>query len=218
MNAEILSSLGLGLSRLLRYSYGGFLLIGFTSIMNPTYAESVREALSWQLVALTAIVVGAGLYAVHRNAIVPLHHGLMCLVWLFVDNRRNIISSKSVNPARWLTSLDVHWMWCIPAYSALRRTKLFEKEKREWDIAHAESGMVLMTAEAFFLAGLWACTQSSPQISMNHLFWAAAVLFVASYAGWVQHAIECLRFRQAEDEGEEVTKTLRKLGFLHSSD
>ena len=37
---------------------------------------------------------------------------------------------------------------------ALRRSHLFKKYREEWNVAHAEVGLVLMRAEAFLLAGL----------------------------------------------------------------
>ncbi len=83
--AEVLKNLGIGLSRVLRYAYGGFLLIIFASILEPGAVKLAREAMSWELTALTAVVVRAGIYAVHRSVVVPVHHGLMCLAWWVMD-------------------------------------------------------------------------------------------------------------------------------------
>jgi len=77
--AEVVAGLGLGLSQLLRYSYGGFLLVGLYSVLDHRTAQEAREAMGWQLTAITALVVGAGLYAIHRTVIIPIHHPLPLL-------------------------------------------------------------------------------------------------------------------------------------------
>ena len=99
----------------------------------------------------------------------------------------------------------------ISAYTALRQSDVFEKEKTAWDIAHAETGMVLMTAEAFFLAAVYARSQTQPMVDWQFLGWSFLVLFVFSYAGFIQHAVECMRIRRSE---KEVRDTLRALGMI----
>ena len=50
--SEALDKLGLGLSRLLRYSYGGFLLVGLLSIINDDLAKRAREFLETVIAGL----------------------------------------------------------------------------------------------------------------------------------------------------------------------
>jgi hypothetical protein len=208
---EAMERLGIGLSRLLRYFYGGFLLVGFISILNPDLAKSVRDAMSWQLVTIAAVVLGTGVYAIHRHAIVPIHHAVMCLACAVIGKFEGTSISDSKNPVLWLRSLKVDRLCCIPAYTALRRCGVFDKDKDEWDVAHAESGLVLMTAEAFLIAGLWAMLQSTSNVSPTLLFVVGSILLLASYSGWVQHAIECRCFRLDE---QRVRETLTQLRFL----
>jgi hypothetical protein len=207
---DVLKDLGIGLSRLLRYSYAGFLLITFASIFYRDRVQPIREAMGWELAALAAVVVGAGIYAVHRSIIVPLQHASLCLLWWLVDSVMRIEKAKSANPTRWLGSLGVPLWWRITAYTVLRRSKIFEEEKSDWDIAHAETGLVLMTAEAFLVAAILASTQISPPIDCRPWAWSFLVLFVFSYAGFVQHAVECGRFKDKETD---VKKVLDALGM-----
>jgi hypothetical protein len=209
--SEVLQSLGIGLSRLLRYSYPGFLLIVFASIVASDKAKLIRDAMSWELLSLTTVVVGAGLYAVHRSVVVPLHHGLLCLLWWAVDSARGINESQSASPTRWLKSIDIGFVWRITAYTMLRRSDLFENEKTSWNVAHAESGLVLMTVEAFFAAGIYAYWTQSQQSDWRYLVWSGGVLLVFSFAGFIQHAVECQRFKK---DKEKVKKYLIDIGLL----
>jgi hypothetical protein len=206
---EILEKLGIGLSRLLRYAYPGFLLVGFLSVVNDDLTKRARDAMGWELAAVTALVVGAGAYAVHRGVVVPVHHALLCLWWLVADLLTGRWKkAESANPTRWLGSLGVDWLWRIPAYTILRRSDLFKDQKAEWDIAHAESGLVLMTAEAFLLAGLYIRDQTP---IADILFWSSGVLLAFSFLGFGQHALECLHFRAKESD---VRARLKALGLL----
>ena len=103
---KTLEALGLGLSRLLRYSYGGFLLIALASFLNPSDTKRILDAMSWQLAALSAVVLGAGIYAVHRSVVIPIHHALLCLVFIGFDKLRKIKAGHSSSPTRWLKGTD----------------------------------------------------------------------------------------------------------------
>ena len=206
--------LGLGLSRLLRYSYGGFLLIVVVSVFYRDRFEPIRVAMGWELAALTAVVVGAGIYAVHRSVVVPIHHAFLCLLWWLVDSVIGRDRSSSANPTRWLGSLGVTWCWRISAYTLLRSSDVFKAEKADWDIAHAESGLLLMSAEAVLLAAVLAFSQQScSPVGCEPLAWSFWVLLVFSFTGWVQHAIECSRFKDAST-AEDVNKLLKSVGML----
>jgi hypothetical protein len=91
----------------------------------------------------------------------------LCLVWWGIDKLRGIEESNSASPTRWLKSINVPFVLRISAYSALRGSYLVEKEKNEWDIAHAESGLVVMTAEALLVAAIWACVQRQPPVDWH---------------------------------------------------
>lgn len=208
---EVLKELRVGLSRLLRYSYGGFLLIAFASFLQTDAVKAAREAMSWELTALVALVMGTGIYALHRNVVVPLHHGLLCIGWAIVDWTRGVEKADSSSPTRWLSSLGVPLAWRITAYTAVRRSDLFEKEKPAWDVSHAEAGLVLMTAEAFAFAAVYVVSLASSPVAWQTLAMVAVGLFIFSYAVFPQHALECLRFR---GKREQIILLLEDLGTL----
>ena len=211
MDRKVLEALGIGFSHLLRYSYGGFLLMVFASVMRPDTVTVAVGAMGWQLAALTAVVVGAATYAVHRSIVVPVHHGVLCLLWWLVDATTHTQKAASASPTSRLASIGVPLRWRIPAYTVLRRSDVFEKEKSNWDVAHAEAGLVLMTAEAFMVAAIYARTQTEPPVDWRFLLWPSVVFFIFSFAGFVQHAVESMRFRQNESE---VKDRLRAAGMI----
>jgi hypothetical protein len=163
----------------------------------------------------TAVVLGAGIYAVHRSVVVPAQHAIMCLGWWIWDRVHRIDKSGSSNPTRWLGSLGISLGYRIPAYTALRRSMLFKEEQTDWDIAHAETGLVLMTTEAFAVAAVYAARHPTPPVGWFPLACIAGVLFVFSFAGFVQHAVERRRFYQKK---QEVMKALQELGMLRSQE
>ena len=209
---EILKALDIGLSRLLRYSYGGFLLVAFGSFLGPESVRVAREAMSWELTAVVALVMGAGIYALHRSAVVPLHHGFLCLVWALVDRVRGVSKEESTSPTRWLASLGVPLAWRIAAYTTVRRSSIFEKDKAAWDVTHAEAGLVLMTAEAFGVAAVYLYTVPQSPLGWHTLAWCALGLLVLSYAVFPQHALECLQFRGKEPEIRQILEAVGLLG------
>lgn len=211
---KVLESLGLGLSRLLRYSYGGFLLIALASAVNPTNTGKVLNAMPWQLAALSAVLIGASIYAVHRSIVIPIHHMGLCLILWLRDKITGTKPKESLSPTRWLGSIDVKWGQRIRAYTLLRRSDFFSKqEKQELDVAHAESGLVVMSFEGLLLAGLYARLHAgASQLGWFTLFTLSLVCLVASYpSGYVQHQNECSRMRKREAV---VTAKLTEFGVL----
>lgn len=126
-----LEKLGVGLSRFLRYSFGGFLLIVLGAIVNPTDTGGILKALGWEVTALAALVVGGGVYAAHRSLIIPIHHFGLCIILLLGDKLAGIQKSDSTSPTRWLGAIGVPLCRRMLAYTTLRRCDFFsEQEKR----------------------------------------------------------------------------------------
>jgi hypothetical protein len=210
---KVLKELGVGLSLFLRYSYGGFLLIVLASIVNPTAAGKVFNSMSWELAGLSAVVLGAGIYALHRSVVIPVHHYILCVAFWAWDIVRCVPRHTSDSPTRWLHSINVSWGNRILAYTAVRRSDFFGGRKKMIDLAHAESGLVVMTSEGFLVAGLYAwINPDGSAVRSIVLFILAAIFSLASYpSGWVQHRRECrvMRLRRTA-----VEKILRQEGFL----
>ena len=70
--AKTLNELGIGLSRVLRYSFGGVLLIVFAAVLDPSDTWMILKKIQWQLAVVAVIVLGAGVYSVHRHVVVPI--------------------------------------------------------------------------------------------------------------------------------------------------
>jgi len=216
--SKALETLGVGLSKILRYSYGGFLLILLASALKPDATGLVMRAVPWQLAALSALVVGAGLYAAHRSLVIPLHHLGLCVLLSLSDNwardkKKRVPPEESLSPTRWLGTIGVQKWQLMSAYSTLRRTEFFsEQERQKLDVAHAEDGLVVMTAEGLFLAGAYAWWDSTAKIGAWPLFAVGLAFLVASYPGACQHhRLECLRFRKRTDD---VTRILTEHGYV----
>lgn len=215
-DGKLLEFLGIGLSRLLRYSYGGFLLIVLASVVNPTYTREVLAAIPWELAALSALLIGASIYAVHRSVVIPIHHLGLCLILWARDKVSRTSPRESLSPTRWLGAIGVKNGEKMLAYTVLRRSDFFgERGKREFDVAHAESGLIVMTFEGLLLAAFYARFHpASSQVSWLTLCSLSLVFLVASYpSGYVQHQIECRRMRLREAD---VKATLGDLGMLSS--
>ena len=223
MPEAILKLFGRGLSRLLRYSFGGFLAVVIAGKVNPVGTEQFFKAVTWQLGALACVVVGAGIYAIHRSAVIPIHHWIGCFVFWLWDKWNGTTCKDSLSPTRWFHSMGVDRCRRMLAYNVLRRDPEFIKdddERERLDLAHAEFGLIVMAAEGSFVAAAYAATHqaSSPVwwvwLGVGFLLWGF------SYPGPIQqHASECLRWRERERTEKEngigvVTKILRKYGLL----
>jgi len=75
---DVLKRFGDSLSRLLRYSFGGFLAVVIAAKVNPVGAAELLHALTWELAAVACVVVGAGIYTAHRSVVIPVHHWIGC--------------------------------------------------------------------------------------------------------------------------------------------
>lgn len=80
---KIFQSLSIGLSRALRYSIPGVILICTFAIVEPAKAKSVYDTIGWQFAVFFTLVIGIGLYATHRSLVIPVHHIVGCfLLWV----------------------------------------------------------------------------------------------------------------------------------------
>lgn len=227
MNAkEFLQSLGIGLSRAIRYSFGGFLLIVGLYLIDSSELSGFIDSVSWQLTALCAIITGAGIYALHRSLIIPIHHfcGIVilnagefacdCVRWLlelhpyqWTDRKRN-----SLSPTRWLAHLKVPFFRRILAYATLRREFFDEGERNALDVVHAESGLTVMVSESLLAISAYYYFECRYQLS-DDFFWIGIILFLLSaLSGIQQHRVECARFKR------DITLTTKLIKHLTYDD
>lgn len=217
---EVLDVLGLGLSRLVRYSYGGFLLILLGSIVNSEATGKIVTSINPVIMPLVAIVVGAGIYAAHRGLVIPLHHLLLCFLLWLMERLRKVEPQNSWSPTRWLGGHLGIWpfqrMW---AYSILRRSNLWDAEKKkELNLAHAENGLVVMTFEGFLAAAFFvACYPEQSLVKAWVLLVLSVVFLIASYPmAFEQHCLECRYMQKKEKQVKQILKNsgllTRKIG------
>jgi len=218
----ILKLFGLGLSRLLRYSFGGFLAVVIAAKVNPVCTAEYFKSLGWQLAALASVVVGAGIYAAHRSAVIPVHHWMGCFLFWLWDRCNKTSGAASLSPTRWFSSLGVKRCRRMLAYNVLRRDPKFvnDQERERLDLAHAEFGLVVMMAEGSFVAAVYVSTHPASHPAWWVWFSVGVLLWAASYPGPLQqHASECSHWRTRENNEKTdgfgaVSAVLKKHGLL----
>lgn len=224
----VLKLFGSGFSRLLRYSFGGFLAVAIAAKVNQAGTELYVKTLPWELDALTIVVVGVGIYAAHRSLVIPVHHWIACFLFWLWDQRiwrggkNPTPAAESPSPTRWLRSLDVKPCRLMLAYSVLRRDPEFtdDKERERLDLAHAEFGLIVMMAEGCFVAAAYTFKHPTSDPAWCVWFIGGLLLLAASYPGPLQqHASECLRWRARENSEKTngvgaVSAALKRNGLL----
>lgn len=252
--ANILKDLGIGLSRLIRYSYGGFLLLLFAARLAPCEVRSIFSSLGPIAGTLCFLVAGVCWYVLHRNLIIPIHHFGLCFLYWSVDHvcfrpllKQRIKRFVSLLRRYRFIKRMVRRIWCcmcfssclkrktpenslsptyylaqrvkvpcplrMAAYSHLRRVGFFPR-KDALDVAHAENGMLVMTAEGLAAAGFYirlakgCCGEASVYLCL------AGIFLIGSYAGALaQHSVECLYLKRPENLWR-IRGVLKDAGFL----
>lgn len=223
----MMETLGVGLSRILRYSIGGFLFILTFALIDPCVAVNLFHQLGWQLTVLSAIVVGVLTYAIHRGLVIPVHHAVgiallnfgewVCTCRRHGEHKEHLKSHsempndwrhESLSPTRWLAHMKVPFGRRMLAYSRLRREFFDEAERNVLNVAHAEDGIPVMISEAFLGATMFF------RIYQNCLRWDLLLIFGALFvlsaiSGIQEHRIECSRFKEKENSVKELIQ-----GFL----
>lgn len=215
---KAIESLGLGLLRLLSYSYGGFLLVVFAACFSGSQTKAVIDALHPSVAVLAIIVIGAAIHVLYRTVFVPIHHLLLSLFFRMGDQARGAGAHGefSSNPIRYLgEALGVPPRKRITAYHILRRSDFFP-DKGSLDVARAENGLLIMTSVGLLLATGFSLIQGRSLALTVTLFVLSLVFLVASLrAEWVQHSVECSMIK---DHPVEAMKVLVRAGILGAED
>ncbi len=217
--------LGIGFSRLLRYSYSGLMIILFMMVFHYDWIKERVTDFGTSLTIIGTIVIGTGVYALFRGIVIPIHHLIgigihtLCEKKLEKGIRARFTSKKdkSMNPVVWLRhgltkakGNGVQFGWGIIAYSYLRGVGVFGNEKK-LNVKHAELGLVVMTS-VFLITGAvydYFVTKKGYGLEM---FIPAVVLLLLSYPpALVQHALECKILKKKENE---VTSYLAEVGLI----
>jgi hypothetical protein len=217
MNKTI-ESLGLGLSRLLCYSYGGFLLVVCTACFAPSGVKTLVDALHPSLAILAIVVIGAAIYVLHRTIVMPIHHLLVCWFFRVTEKTGDIgdLAESTSSPIIYLgEALGVARRRRTAAYNVLRRSDFFVN-KESLNMAHAENSLLVMTGVGLLIATAYGLGQGVSLFLTVTLFVLAIIFIAASFkAEMVQYSVECMAIRERPME---AIKILIKTGILRTED
>ena len=209
MEAEkFLKALGIGLSKALRYTFPGFLLVSMLVSIDQSTALLVVSTLGWQLTTLCALALGVGLYATHRGLIIPLHHLLGCFILSCGDFFLHIKPENSLSPTRWLGYLKVPRFRRFLAYTLLRHDFFDEKQREYLDVRHAEDGLIILISETFIAAEtLYPWLHSTRDFDPGWPLIFGIILFLLSSVTDIQqHRIECVYLKTDEAKVTQIVK------------
>jgi hypothetical protein len=217
MNRTI-ESLGLGFSRLLCYSYGGFLLVVCAACFDPSGIKTLIDALHPSLAILAIVVIGSAIYVLHRTIVMPVHHVLVCWFFRVTDKSGDIgdLAESTSSPTIYLgEALGVAPRRRTTAYNVLRRSDFFTN-KESLDVAHAENGLLVMTGVGLLITAVYCLSQSRSLLLTVTLLVLAIVFIAASLkAEMIQYSVECMAIRERPIE---AMKILVKTGILRTED
>ncbi len=217
MNKTI-ESLGLGLSRLLCFSYGGFLLVVCAACFAPSGIETLIRALHPSLAILAIVVIGAAIYVLHRTIVMPVHHMLVCWFFRATDKSGDVgdVAEFTSSPTIYLgDALGVAPRRRTTAYNVLRRSDFFNN-KESIEVAHAENGLLVMTGVGLLVAAVYGLSQRNSLLLTVTLLVLAIIFIAASFkAEMIQYSVECMAIRERPIE---AMKILVKTGVLRTED
>ena len=217
MMNKTIESLGLGLSRLLCYSYGGFLLVVCAACFAPSGVKTLIEALHPSLAILAIVVIGAAIYVLHRTIVMPVHHLLVCWFFRATDRSGDVgdLAEITSSPTIYLgDALGVAPRRRTTAYNVLRRSDFFTN-KESLEVAHAENGLLVMTGVGLLIAAVYGLGQRNLLLAVILL--VLAIIFIAASfkAEMIQYSVECMAIRERPIE---AMKILVKTGVLRTED
>ena len=216
MNKTI-ESLGLGLSRLLCFSYGGFLLIVCAACLAPSKVKTLIDALHPSLAILAVVVIGAAIYVLHRTIVMPVHQLMVCWFFQAADKSGDVrdLAESTTSPTIYLgEALGVAPKRRTAAYNVLRHSDFFAN-KESLDVAHAENGLLVMTGVGLFIATLYGLAHRNFLLALIFLVLAFIFMAASFKAEMVQYSLECMAIRERPVE---AMKILVKTGVLRTED
>jgi hypothetical protein len=217
MNKTV-ESLGIGLVRLLCYSYGGFLLVVFAACFAPSETKTLIDALHPSLAIAAIVVIGAAIYVLHRTVVMPVHHVLVYWLLRITDKSGDFgdLAESTSSPLVYLGEV----LGVVPgrrktAYDVLRRGDFFTN-KESIDTAHAENSLLVMTGTGLLIATVYGLGRGSSLPMMVILIVLAIIFIAASFkAEMIQYSLECLAIKERPIE---AMKILVKTGVLRTED
>lgn len=199
----------LGLSRLLRYGYAGFLLLGvFLLTSDTSKLKPAIEAAGSVLGPIVVLAAGAGIYVLYRYLLgewllFPLAHGLDWLMWKVFPR-----SLEPVSPIWYLARLGVRFGSRRLAYNTVRRAGLEPAIAERLDVAHSEAHMPYLTAVIFIASyGTFARQEVL-------LLWLGLLTLAAALANDVRQHREELPTLKGHLSERKLQELLKTHGFI----
>jgi hypothetical protein len=217
MMNKTIDSLGLGLSRLLCFSYGGFLLIICAACIAPARVKELIDALHPSLAILAVVVIGTAIYVLHSTVVMPVHHLLVSWFFRVTDKSSDIgdLAESTSSPTIYLDeALGVAPKRRTSAYNVLRHSDFFTN-KESLNVAHAENSLLVMTGVGLLVAALYSLAHRNFLLSLILLILAIIFLAASFKAEMVQYSLECMAIKERPVE---AMKILIKTGVLRAED
>lgn len=227
----------LTLDQLLRYAYGGGLLIFFAYIFRPYEVGRMIESMGVIFAPLFILGLGIVVYVISRGLLCeyvtsPIVHTFH-FIW---DKMREILSKddKITSPTGYLYELGIKGFWKYfkrrEAYTSIRRLFNFnqpqhKKLRKHFDNAHSTHHVLWITIYMLMLVGfiMWR-TGLEPKLFstiFNPLYLVFLIIFlfcsaIVSEIHQFQYECRIIKTYNTMESGERITVFLREYGFINT--
>lgn len=209
----------MGLSRILRYSCGGVLLLLLVAIINLEFVESIIDSLGAMLTLFVILTVGTTIYVVHRHILGEiflfplthhLHHG-----WDYVHGRTGVSSTSAVG---YLGALGVKGGDRRAAYTAVRRQFFNPADRENLDVVHSELHILYITAEETMLTSIYLMLNGIYSLELGipsyFLFVIGITIGISAIIADIkQHQLECHTLK-IKDREKKLRPFLKEVDYL----
>lgn len=208
----------IGVARILRYSYGGLLLLLLAAVIDPKATAPIISALGTILAPLVALGVGAGIYVVHRHVLGEM---ILYLALHFIhhlwDCIRGNTGVNSTDTVHYLKALGVKRGDRRAAYTAARRQFFDQAVRERLNIAHSELHMLWITVDETLVAAIYLAATGRSHQSVVLFAISGIIASCATIADIRQHHLECHMLKIAERE-KKLSSFLKNIGYLPIQD
>ena len=201
--------LNLSLSQIIRYGYGGFLLIGILLIFQPDIIKKSIDSAGAIVAPIAILSIGACIYIIYRYVIgeliiYPLTH----LIHYLIDRIKGkmVISS----PVRLFKSYGIPSFQVRSAYNQIRWELLEEADKKRLDFAHSEIHVLYLTSVEFLIT-YWILYYNSTTNVKDYFLIGFFILVIAGFITDIRQHMSEYRFLKSKEQ--EIKDFLKKRQF-----
>lgn len=205
------------LGRLLKYSYGGFIVSIIAVLVDPEAVKRVATILGTVLSPLVTIGMGVCIYVLHREVFGELVlYRLLSFAhdcWDWVRGRKG---NRVTNTLAYLGILGVRSGNRRAAYNAVRNSFFKPDMRGRFDILHTELHLLWITVDVLIIASFYqALAMHSLYLLLPVLTFFLAVL--AAVADIRQHQLECHQLKIEEKRDGGVTNFLKDNLYIENA-